>query len=90
MTSKEALDKLLFYSTLDDSGFEPTMKDYASVIEKDLLLLELIKENCYVSIEEIQGNYYLFIGSSIKGAKPLTKEQVEMLMSIKESKNETI
>ena len=79
MTSKEALEQLLYYATLDDSGFEPTMKDYASVIEQDLKLLELIKQTCDITIREIQGNYYLFIGNSIKGAKPLTKEEMEIL-----------
>ncbi len=42
MTSKEALNVLLYYATSDDSGFE-TMKEYANQIEKDLEVLEILK-----------------------------------------------
>ena len=48
-------------------------------LASDLKLLELIKQTCIITIREIQGNYYLFIGNSIKGAKPLTKEELEIL-----------
>ena len=48
-------------------------------IKKDLLLLELIKKTCIITIREIQGQHYLFIGNSIKGARPLTKEEMEIL-----------
>ena len=50
-----------------------------SELASDLKLLELIKQTCDITIREIQGNYYLFIGNSIKGAKPLTKEEMEIL-----------
>lgn len=43
MESKEALNELLYYATLDDSGFEPHMKEYAIQIEKDLEILEILK-----------------------------------------------
>ena len=79
MTSKEALEQLLYYATLDDSGFEPHMKEYANIIEKDLLLLDLIKKTCDICVREVQGTYYLFIGNNIRGAKPLTQDQVEIL-----------
>lgn len=44
MTSKEALEELLYYATLDDSGFEPTMKRYTQYIEKDLEIVEILKK----------------------------------------------
>ena len=44
MTSKEALEELLYYATLDDSGFEPTMKRYAEVIARDLNKLGQIED----------------------------------------------
>lgn len=45
MTSKEALEELLYYATLDDSGFEPTMKHYAQYIENDLEILEILRKH---------------------------------------------
>lgn len=48
-------------------------------IDRALLLVGLIEETCDITIREIQGTYYLFIGNSIKGAKPLTKEELEIL-----------
>lgn len=44
MANKEALNQLLYYATLDDSGFEPFMEDYANQIEKDLEVLEILKK----------------------------------------------
>ena len=44
MTNKQALEQLLYYATLDDSGFEPYMKDYAKTISKDLEVLEILKK----------------------------------------------
>ena len=62
MTIIEALGRILFYAALDDSGFEPTMKDYANAIEKDLKVLEILKprikledntlKNFYFTVEE--------------------------------------
>ena len=48
-------------------------------IDRALLLVGLIEETCDITIREIQGTYYLFIGNSIKGARPLTKEEMEIL-----------
>lgn len=45
MTSKEALEELLYYATLDESGFEPAMKRYAQYIEKDLEILEILRKH---------------------------------------------
>ena len=45
MTSKEALEELLYYATLDDSGFEPAMKRYAQYIENDLEVLEILRKH---------------------------------------------
>ena len=56
-----------------------TQEQAEKCIEKDLKLLELIKQTCDINIREVQGNYYLFIGNSIKGARPLTKEEIEIL-----------
>ena len=53
MTSKEALEELLFYATLDDSAFEPTMKDYASVIKDDLEVLKILRKHIY--FKQIEG-----------------------------------
>ena len=56
MTSKESLEQLLYYATLDDSGFEPYMNDYASKIQKDLEVLEILKnESDYKKIIEKDG-----------------------------------
>lgn len=55
MTSKEALEELVYYSTLDDSGFEPTMKDYAKIIEKDLKILEILKKYIVINLMDIDG-----------------------------------
>ena len=48
-------------------------------LASDLKLLELIKQTCDITIREIQGQHYLFIGNNIKGAIPLTKEELEIL-----------
>ena len=44
MTSKEALKELLYYATLDDSGFTPYTKEYAEVIARDLNKLSQLED----------------------------------------------
>ena len=86
MTSKEALETIGTACKIVPAIYLGVMSDLHTklevefnTIEKDLLLLELIKQTCIITIREIQGTYYLFIGNSIKGAKPLTKEELEIL-----------
>lgn len=69
MTSKEAINQLLYYATLDDSGFEPHMKEYADIIKKDLevlkILRKLFKKDLYIYQREEIDNNFEFTGKQI-------------------------
>ena len=48
-------------------------------VETELKLLELIKDQVNIEVREIQGTYYLMVGGSMKNAKPITKEEYDLL-----------
>ena len=88
MTSKEALEILYPQKSYLPYHSRHEKRYACMVIEKDLKLLELIKKTCIITIREIQGDYYLFIGNSIKGAKPLTKEEMEIMRNYETKRTE--
>ena len=65
MTIIEALGRILFYAALDDSGFEPTIKDYAEEIEKDLEILEIFKKKMKIDSNEHFGSISISIDRDI-------------------------
>ena len=78
-TKIQKLHWLAFPHSYNNSADVNEKLEIYSELASDLKLLELIKQTCDITIREIQGTYYLFIGNNIRGARPLTKEELEIL-----------
>ena len=78
-TKIQKLHWLAFPHSYNNSADVNEKLEAYNELASDLKLLELIKKTCIITIREIQGQHYLFIGNSIKGARPLTKEEMEIL-----------